>query len=290
MSFVKVLLKRISRFFPDKMYLRILYRMHLHKSISFSNPKAFTEKLQWIKLYDRNPLYSLLVDKYLVKDYVAKSIGTEYVIPLLGVWDRFDDIDFNNLPNQFVLKCTHDSAGLVICHDKATFNIPEAKKRINKSMKNNFYYEAREWPYKNVKPRIIAEKYMEDEATKELRDYKFFCFNGEVKAMFIASDRFSKNSETKFDFFDPGFNHLPIRNGHPNSEVLPNKPTHFEEMIRLAEKLSRGIPHVRCDFYEVNGHVYFGEFTFFHFAGLMSFEPKEWDDIFGSWIELPEKK
>lgn len=274
---------------PDKLFLQWRYRRAFGKKIDFKNPKTFNEKLQWLKLYDRNPEYTTMVDKYAAKKYVADRIGEEYIIPTLGVWDRFEDIDFDKLPDQFVLKCTHDSGGLVICRDKSKFNISEARTKINNSLKCNFYYTGREWPYKNVKPRIIAEQYMEDATTSELRDYKFFCFDGVVKALFIASERQSKNDETKFDFFDEGFNHLPFTNGHPNAEIAPAKPICFEQMKQLASQLSVGIPHLRVDFYEVDGRIYFGELTFYHWSGLMPFKPEEWDYKFGSWIALPKK-
>ena len=231
-----------------------------------------------------------MVDKYKVKDYVASIIGHEYIIPTIGVWDKFEDIDFENLPQQFVLKCTHDSGGLVICRDKNTLNIEKAKRKINKCLKHNFFYAQREWPYKNVVPRIIAETYMEDEKDQELRDYKFFCFDGKVKALFIATDREAEGEETKFDFFDENFNHLNFTNGHPNAINPPHKPQQFNLMKELAEKLSVNIPQVRVDFYEVNGKVYFGEMTFFHWSGMTPFEPEEWDAVFGSWIDLPDKR
>lgn len=253
-----------------------------------TDPITFNEKLQWLKLYDHKPVYTTMVDKYEAKQYVADRIGKEYIIPTLGVWDRFDEIDFSKLPDQFVLKCTHDSGGLVICKDKSQLDLDSARKKINNCLKRNYFWVGREWPYKNVKPRIIAEKYMEDPETKELRDYKFFCFNGVAKALFIASDRQTAGEETKFDFFDINFNHLPFTNGHPNAEIAPTKPDSFSEMVTLAEKLSKGIPHVRVDFYDVNGKVYFGELTFSHWSGFVPFRPKEWDEIFGSWIVLPE--
>jgi len=237
-------------------------------------------------LYDRNPLYTTLVDKYEVKEFVSNIIGSDYIIPTLGVWDKFDDIDFDKLPNRFVLKCTHDSGGLVICKDKALFDKKLAKKKINKCLKKNYYYHLREWPYKDVKPRIIAEQYMEDSNSKDLKDYKLFAFKGEVKALYVATDRHSKESGLKFTFFDKDFNHLPFTNSHPNADVLPTKPTCFEEMVSLAEKLSKDLKQARIDFYEVDGRVYFGEITFFHMSGLKKFEPYEWDKIFGSWIEL----
>lgn len=271
----------------DKTYLKILFQASMGKKLNLNNPQTYSEKLQWLKLYDRKPIYTTLVDKFEVKKYIADQIGEEYIIPTLGVWDRFDDIDFDSLPNQFVLKCTHDSGGLVICKDKSQLDKKSAKKKIERCLKHSFYWGLREWPYKNIVPRIIAEPYLEDNTTKELRDYKFFCFDGVVKALFVATDRGSKE-ETKFDFFDGDYNHLPFINGHPNADVIPQKPDHFEEMKVLASKLSKGIPHVRVDLYECNGKVYFGEMTFFHWSGLKPFEPEEWDYTFGSWITLPK--
>lgn len=274
----------------DEKYLKKIFFSHMGKELDLANPKTYNEKLQWLKLYDHNPLYTQLVDKYEVKKIVSQIIGEEYIIKTLGVWNSFGDIDFDCLPDQFVLKCTHDSGGVVICHDKSTLNMVETKEIIEKSLKKNFYLQGREWPYKNVKPRIIAEEYKEDSSTKELRDYKFFCFDGEVKALFIASDRQVSGEETKFDFFDMNYKHLPFTNGHPNAKKLPEKPQSFDEMKVLAAKLSKGFPHVRVDFYEVDGKIYFGELTFSHWSGLMPFDPEEWDYIFGSWISLPEGK
>lgn len=273
----------------DEKYLRKMFRAYMGYDLDLDDPKTFNEKLQWLKLHDRKPIYTKMVDKYEVKKLISEKIGKEYIIPTLGVYKSADEIDFNKLPEKFVLKCTHDSHGLVICKDKSKLDINAAKKKLDKALKSNYYYKFREWPYKNVKPRIIAEKYMEDKLTGELRDYKFFAFNGCVKALYIASERQSAGAETKFDFFDTDFNHLPFKNGHPNAKVPPEKPKGFKEMIRLAEKLSVGIPHVRVDFYEINGRIYFGELTFFHWSGMKKFEPKKWDRIFGSWIDLPYK-
>lgn len=280
--------KGFFNWMDDEKYLKIAYKIRMGKELNLQQPKTYSEKLQWLKLYDRKQIYTDLVDKYQVKKIVANIIGENYIIPTLGVWDRAEDIDFDVLPDQFVLKCTHDSGGLVICKDKKKLDKAAAVKKLNACLKHNFYYAQREWPYKNVKPRIIAEKYMEDNETHELRDYKFFAFDGRVKALFIASDRGSKE-ETKFDFFDENFNHLPFTNGHPNADIIPKKPQQFELMKELASKLSKKIPQVRVDFYEVNGKVYFGEITFFHWSGMTPFEPEEWDYKFGEWIELPEK-
>lgn len=274
----------------DEKYLKMQFKNTFGYELDLDNPQTYSEKLQWLKLYDRNPLYTTMVDKAAVKDYVAEKIGEQYIIKTLGVWDRFDDIDFDALPEQFVLKCTHDSGGVVICKDKSDLNIPSAKRKIEKSLRRNYYSQNREWIYKGIKPRIIAEEYMEDTKTGELRDYKFFAFDGEVKAMFIASERYNKNTETRFDFFDKEFNHLPFTNGHPNADVSPEKPEKYDEMVALAEKLSVGIPQARIDFYEVDGKVYFGEITFFHWSGMMPFKPHEWDKKFGEWIKLPERR
>ena len=274
---------------PDKLYLYLSYYFRMGKWLHLKHPKTFNEKLQWLKLYGRRPIDTVLSDKYAVKEYIAKTIGSQYVIPLLGVWDKFDDIDFDSLPNQIVLKCTHDSGGVVICKNKSDFDKEAAKKVINKGMQNNYYVYSREKAYRDIRRRIIAEEYKEDAATKELRDYKFFCFDGVPRLLFIASDRQLQNDETKFDFFDMDFNHLPFTNGHPNAAIPPVKPDKFEEMKMLAAKLSQGIPHVRVDFYEANGQVYFGEMTYSHWGGMKPFEPEEWDRILGDWIQLPNQ-
>lgn len=282
-------LKGFFDFLSDISFIKMRYRLCIGKKIDLSNPKTFNEKLQWLKLYNRDPMQITMVDKRLAKDYVANIIGTEYVIPMLGFWHRAEDIDFDSLPNQFVLKCNHDSGGIVICRDKSLLDRDETVAKLKKALKRDPYKAAREWPYKNVDRCIIAEEYIEDSARHQLLDYKFFTFGGKVKALFIASDRQLKDVPTKFDFFDENFNHLPIINGHPNSHDLPQKPKNFDLMKVLAEKLSVGTPHLRVDFYEADGKVYFGELTFFHYGGLVPFYPEEWDETFGSWIELPDK-
>ncbi len=271
----------------DKTYLKLFYRGTMGKKLDLKNPKTFNEKIQWLKLYDRNPEYSKMVDKHEAKLYVADKIGEEYIVPSFGVWENFDDIDFSKLPDQFVLKCTHDCGGLVICKDKSKLDVAAAREKINKCLKKEYFWGSREWPYLAVKPRIIAEAYMEDEKTGELRDYKFFSFDGEAKVMFIASERQKEGAETKFDFFDMDFNHLPFTNGHPNADVMPEKPETFDKMRELAGKLSEGIPQVRVDFYEVNGKIYFGELTFSHWGGIVPFDPEEWDYKLGDMIKLP---
>lgn len=276
----------------DEDYLRQLFKLNMGYELDLDNPQTYNEKLQWLKLYYHDEKFITMVDKYLSKQYVADLIGEEYVVPLYGVWDSFDEIDFDSLPEQFVLKTTHDCGGVVVCKNKGEFNKVEAKRFIEKHLAHEYFYHCREWPYKYVKPRIIAEKFMKDskdQSEEGLTDYKFFCFGGEPKAMFIATDRAKAGVETKFDFFDMEFNYLPFTNGHPNSERKIEKPEKFELMIELARKLSQGIPHVRVDFYESEGNIYFGELTLFHWGGFVPFEPKEWDKIFGDWLELPEK-
>ena len=268
---------------PDHIYLKLLYKGKMGKKLNLENPITYNEKLQWLKIHDRRPLYTKLADKYEVREYIREKIGEEYLIPLLGVYDSFEEIDFDKLPNQFVLKTTHDSGGVVICRDKANFDKESAKEKLNKSQLRNYYYGSREYQYKNIKPRIICEKYMVDESNTELKDYKFFCFNGEVKALFIATERAIK---PKFDFFDTDFNHMPFKQGYDNSSKKINKPKAFDEMILLSRKLSEGFPHIRIDLYDINGRIYFGEYTLHHFSGTTKFEPESYDELFGSWIDL----
>lgn len=269
---------------PDEVYLKMAFRLNMGKKLDLKNPKTFNEKLQWLKLYDRKPIYTTMVDKYAVKKYVADLIGEEYIIPTLGVWDSFDEIDFDSLPDQFVLKCTHDSGGLVICRDKSKLDIKAAKAKIEKCLKCKYYWGTREWPYKDVKPRIIAEKYMQDTKDDALTDYKFFCFDGVPKVMYISKDH---GRDPRTDFFDMDFNHLPIKARDPHAEVTPQRPEQFDQMRCLAETLSEGLLHLRVDFYIVNEKVYIGELTFYHMSGMTEFTPHEWNVKMGSWINLP---
>ena len=285
---ILTILEIIAPIVPDILYLHIKYYCRMGKRLNLKNPQTFNEKLQWLKLYGRRPIDTILSDKYAVKEYISNTIGPEYVIPLLGVWNRFEDIDFDKLPDRFVLKCTHNSGGIVVCKNKAALNIGEAKHILTTALSHDFYVRSREMAYKGIPRRIIAEEYKEDSKSKELRDYKFFCFDGVPKLFFIASERLMEGEETKFDYFDMDYNHLPFTNGHPNADVLPQKPVSFEEMKVLAAKLSKGIPHVRVDFYEVDGQVYFGEMTYSHWGGMTPFEPEKWDYILGSYINLPK--
>lgn len=282
------LLDKTAFLFPDKLFLRLKFRLRMHRKLNLKNPKAYNDKLQWLKLYYRKPEFVQMVDKVAAKDYAAGIIGRNHVIPTIGVFNSVDEIDWNSLPDKFVLKCTHDSGGIIVCTDKSKLDIEKTKAKLSKGLKTDYYHQYREWPYKNVPRRLICEEYMVDESGYELKDYKFFCFDGEPKALFVASDRGAKGEETKFDFFDMDFHHLPVRNGYPNARHPIAKPAGFEEMVEIARKLSAGIPHVRIDLYNVNGKIYFGEMTFFHWSGMTPFDPEIWDYKFGEWMELPK--
>ena len=284
----KTLAKRVLRVLPDGTYLRLRYLIAFRKPLHLKNPRTFNEKLQWLKLYDRNPEYTRMVDKFEAKKYVAERIGEEYIVPTLGVWDRFDEIDFDALPDQFVLKCTHDSGGLVICKDKKSLDLDAAREKITACLKENYYWDYREWPYKNVKPRIIAEPYLRDDETGELRDYKFYTFGGEVKALLIISRR--DTPDAGGDYFDAEFHHLDMQWGYKHAKALPSPPKSMEEMIRLAQLLSKSTPELRVDFYEINGKPFFGEMTFFDGGGFEKIVPEKWDRIFGDWVILPQKR
>lgn len=288
-AFIASIVENCKNIIPEKLYLELLFKYKMGYKLNLTSPQSFSEKLQWLKLYYRKPELTIMVDKVKAKEYVANLIGWDHIIPTIAVYDKADDIEMEDLPNKFVLKCNHDSSDVIICTDKSQFNIEEAKIQLSDGLKTSFYSRTKEWPYKNVQRKIICEKYMVDESGYELKDYKWFCFDGEPKAMFVASDRTVKNVETKFDFYDMDFNHLNLLNGHPNSSKKIEKPKGFEEMKELARVLSKNLPHVRVDFYDVNGKIYFGELTFFHWSGLMPFEPITWDYTFGSWLNLPSK-
>ena len=269
----------------DKQFIKLQFKTIFGYSLDLNNPKTFNEKLQWIKLKDRKPIYSTMVDKAEVKDYVAEKIGEQYIIKTLGIWDKFEDIDFDLLPERFVMKCTHDSGGLVICKEKTTLDFEKTQRKIEKCIKTNYYKQGREWPYKNVKPRIIAEEYMEDTEVGELRDYKFFCFNGKVKCFKIDFDRFI---EHRANYFSKNKELLPFGEVvcPPDYNRKLDMPENLDEMIELAEKLAEKIPFVRIDFYSCNHKIYFGEMTFFPASGFGKFIPNKWDRELGDWISL----
>lgn len=274
----------------DKRYLALMGKVRLNKKINIDNPQTFSEKLQWLKLYDRNPEYTKMVDKYEAKEYVANIIGEEYIIPTLGIYDNFEDIDFDKLPNEFVMKCTHNSGGNIICNNKKKFNYKFAKKTIENWLKKNFYNYNKEWPYKNVEPRIIIEKYMATEKQPELIDYKFFCFNGEPKFIYV-SEGLRNHQTAKISFVDMDYKKTDFhRKDYKPFEKLPPQPKNFEKMKELAKKLSKNIPFIRVDFYEIENKIFFGELTFYPCAGYLPFEPEKYDMILGDMLELPKEK
>jgi len=278
--------KRIN----DKTYLKLRYYVVMGRKLNLDEPKTFNEKLQWLKLHDRRPEYTMMVDKYLVRNYIAEVLGEEYLIPLLGVWDDPDEIDFDALPDQFVLKCNHNSGlGMCICKDKSKLDIDRVKSELRKGLAQDYYLTEREWPYKDVRRRIVAEKFMVDPNTSELRDYKFFCFNGKVKCFDIDYDRFIQHHR---NYYDKEGNLLPfgVAQYPPEASKKIDLPQTIGTMIEFAEALSKGHPFLRVDFYDANGKIYFGELTFYPDAGLGKFCPNEWDYTLGSWLELPDAR
>lgn len=274
------------RFIPTKPYLKMVYKIKTGRKLNLKNPVGFNEKLNWLKVNDIHPEYTTLADKYAVRAYIEEKIGSGYSIPMLGIYGRFEDIDFDSLPEQFVLKCTHDSGSVKVIKEKSKLTIDEykqLKKFFNGRLKVSSYNIGREYPYKNIPHKIIVEQYMIPQGMQEINDYKFLCFDGEPKIMYICSGR---NSVRHEDYFDMDFNRVSMRSSETESEIAPPKPDNFEQMKELAKKLSTGIKHVRVDFFEVAGKVYFSEFTFFNNGGFWLYHPDEWEKQLGDWIQL----
>ena len=281
-----VLSHGVGNFLQDSIYLKILYWLRVGRKLNLEQPTGCNEKLQWLKLHEHFPERTHYVDKYEVRDYIAKKIGSDYLIPLLGVWDCYSDIDFNQLPDQFVLKCTHDSGGVMVCKDKSKINHAEKKRFFTRRLKQNFYKVGREYPYKHVKPRIIAEKYMKEDGVGSLRDYKLMCFHGKVKCSFVCTNRAAK-SGLCVNFYDRDWQPMPFERHYPRNPIETPKPQQYDLMVELAENLAADFIFVRIDFYEIDGKVYFGEITFYPGSGMEEFTPYEADELLGSWIELP---
>lgn len=269
----------------DKKFIEYRFLSEMGYKLNLKNPKTFNEKLQWLKLHDRNPEYTKMVDKYEVREYIKEKIGEEYLIPLIGVYDKFDDIDFDGLPNQFVIKCNHDSGGLIICKDKNRLDIETARKKINRSLKTNYYYSGREWPYKNVKPKILIEKYMEDSNKSDLIDYKLFCFNGIPKIVLVCSERFSSSNMCE-TWFDMNWKLIDMTESGHRVDSTISKPKQLKKMVELSKKLSKNIPFIRVDWYEIGDKLYFGELTFYPASGFEKFEPKEWNKKIGDMLSI----
>ena len=274
---------------PDEEYLKRMYRCQMGRELDLSNPVRFTEKLQWLKLYDRRPEYTLMADKYEAKKIIAERAGEEYVIPTLGVYDSFGEIDFASLPDSFVLKCTHDSGSVIVVADKSKFNMRSAEKILSNGLKRNYYLPAREWIYKDIKPRIIAEQYLETLASQSITEYKIFCFDGKPGLILVCKGKAHATGRTN-DFYDLDFNHIPVTGSNPNSPVPDTKPDEYDEMLEVARKLSVGIPQVRIDLYLADGRIYVGEITLCNDAGYTHFKPEIYDEKFGAMIHLPERR
>ena len=271
----------------DEDYLKMLFKADMGYELNLDDPKTFCEKLQWLKLHDRRDEYTIMADKYLSKKFVADKVGQQYVVPLLGVWDRFNDIDFEALPDQFVLKCNHDSGTVIICRDKSKLDKERARRELEEALGSSYFVFNREWPYKNISPKIIAEEYLSQGNDDCLWDYKFFCFNGEPKIMYMEKEASDLKTEA---FFDMEKNYLDLEMDDPRPEIPPALPPCFDQMKALAAKLSAGIPFLRVDFFYVNETVYVGELTFFHCGGLAPVKPEKWNRQLGDWIELPKEK
>lgn len=289
-SQLKNMLYKLMNFIPDCLYVRLKYRKNFGKLPNLRNPKTFNEKLNWLKLNDHKPLYTTMVDKHEAKQYVARIIGEEYIIPTYGVWDSVEEIDFDALPDKFVLKTTHDSGSVVICKEKKHFDREAAKNTMRRSLHRNFYAETREWPYKNVKRRIIAEAFLEDNSGSDIADFKVHNFNGKPKFILVCRDRFEESGLTE-DFYDTGWKRLSVRRpGHPNASVPDPRPESLDLILQLSEKLSKGVDFMRTDFYVVNGKVYFGEITLYPSSASTPFVPESYDKVFGDMLNLHKER
>lgn len=288
---VKVLLDtKLSRLLTDRAHVKLAYWAGTGKKLHLKAPVTFNEKLQWLKLNDRRELYRICADKLRVRDYVAQQLGEEYLIPLLGSWERAADIDFEALPEQFVVKCNHNSGlGMCICKDKAQLDLPKVRKQLEEGLQQDYFYHRREWSYKDLPRRIVAEAFLSD-GSGTLADYKIHVFNGKARFILVCADRFEGSGLTE-DFYTPQWEHLDIRRpGIPNAKKPQEKPQLLSQLVECAEKLGQAFPFVRADFYVCGGRIYFGEMTFYPAGGATPFDPPHWDETFGSWLQLPETR
>lgn len=286
----ELVLNQLAPLFSDEQFVKWKYYLNFHKKLNLEAPRTFNEKQQWLKLNNQQEEFTHMVDKYEAKIIAARMMGKEFIIPTLGIYDSFEEIDFSKLPQKFVLKCTHNSGGVVICKDKNSFDIEKAKRFLNKYLERNPYFSTREYPYKNVKPRIIAEEFMSDGRTEEegLTDFKFFCFNGEAKFLYV-SQGLEDHETAGISFFDLNGKRLPFKRLDFRPVLYFEPPKLFEDMKIVADNTAKRIkaPFVRIDLYEVNNRIYFSEFTFFPCSGMIPFDPPEWDEKIGSWLKLP---
>ncbi|MDY0243475.1 MAG: ATP-grasp fold amidoligase family protein [Sphaerochaeta sp.] len=282
-----ILRTSLVRFLSDETCVAWRYKSKTGNYLDLSNPNTFNEKIQWLKLHDHNPEYQKFVDKYAVREYVSATIGSHYLIPLIGVYNDVESIPFQTLPNTFVLKCTHDSGGVIVCKDKEKLDIPATKKILHRALKKNLYWHTREWPYKNIEPKIICEKYLVDESGYELKDYKISCFHGEPRVIQVMSNR--KASTYNINHYDTTWNELHIeRKGHGSNPLGIEKPKHLEKMLEISRVLAKGVPYVRVDLYQTEDAIYFGELTLYPGSGCLSFAQTADDEYLGSMIHLSQ--
>lgn len=279
------LLDMVAPVLPDALFLRIKYRILMGTRLHLSHPQSFNEKIQWLKIHDRKPVYRMMADKIAAKEYVAAIIGREHIIPTLATYDIASQIDIGELPERFVLKCSHDSGGLAICRDKSSFKLEEALKGLQKALDRNFYFRDREWAYKGIPHRILAEKYMDD-GSGGLVDYKFYCFDGEPQYLYVSSG-LENHSTAHISFLTLEWEFAPFnRSDYRPFAELPPKPSGYEKMLDIARKLSAGHKFLRVDLYQIDGQVYFSELTFYPCGGYMPFNPAEWDFRLGELLEI----
>lgn len=274
----------IFNWMPDELFLKIYFYCSMGYKLDLNNPKTYNEKLQWLKLYERNKQYCTLVDKYDVRKYIEETIGKEYLVPIIDIYNSTDKIDWSKLPKEFVLKCTNGSASVIICRDKTKLDKDVQIKKLNRWLSKNVFYYGREWPYKDLKPRVICEKLLKDKDDKSPKDYKIFCFNGEPKTISIHDGRFT--DEYTHDIYDINWNKIDVRRGRKNSNIVREKPKNFDKMLEISRILAKGLKHIRVDLYNLDGKIYFGELTFFTASGFQKFDPFKYDYIWGEWIDL----
>jgi hypothetical protein len=284
--FLDVLKIRLFRIIPDKLYLKLKYRIILRRKLSFSTPRTFNEKIQYLKLHQKDSLYSIISDKYLVRQYISEKIGEKYLIPLHGVFNKVEDIDYDKLPEQYVLKCNHDSGTVILCDDQNTQDIIHNSRILNKALNINYYYQHREHCYKNIQPRVLCEALLKSETEKQIMDYKIMCFNGKAKCLFLTRDRLASTG-LKLNFYDLNMEKLPFRRVYQNFTDSIVVPSNIDEMISIAEKLAKDFTFIRVDLYSIDSRIYFGELTLYPGSGFEAFDPEEYDYKLGSWINLP---
>ena len=280
---LRLKLINLLRFIPDEPYLKMVFWIKTGKKLNLKNPRTFCDKLNWLKLHDFKPEFTRLADKIAVRDHIKELLGEDICLPLLGVWEHYDDIDFDTLPDKFVMKCNHDSGSVKIIRDKSSMDHAALREFFEGRLKLNPFVLGREYPYKDIKPRILVEKFMTSNTGRDIRDYKFLCFDGTPRYMFVISDR---STDCRSDFYDMDFNRLPIVDTYPMSDEPMEKPVFFDEMVELVTKLAQGLRTVRIDLYEIDGKIYFGEYTFYDGGGFWPKEPEEWEYRMGDLIRI----